>query len=54
MSRNLKDDDELSNANYDGMDVDEDSNREQDDWIRKKNYFNDDDVGEVFSDEIEF
>lgn len=48
--RNFKDDDELS----DGMDLDEDSNREQDDWVRKKQYFNDDDVGEVFSDEIEF
>lgn len=53
MSKNFKDDDELFNTN-EGMDLDEDSNRENDDtWVRKKNYFNDD-VGEIFSDEIEF
>lgn len=51
MSRNFKDDDELSK---DGIDLDEDSNREQDDWVRKKNYFDDDDIGDSFSDEIEF
>lgn len=53
MSKNFKDDDELLNSN-DGMDIDEESNHEQDDWIaRKKNYFSDD-AGEIFSDEIEF
>lgn len=53
MSKNFNDDDELFNPN-DGMDLDEDSNHEQDDWVeRKKNYYNDD-VGEIFSDEIEF
>lgn len=53
MSKNFKDDDELYNSN-DSMDLEENSNHEQDDWIeRKKNYFNDD-VGEIFSDEIEF
>lgn len=50
MSKNFKDDDELFNSN-DGMDLDEDSNHNNDDWVRKKNYFN---VGEIFSDETEF
>lgn len=57
MGKNFKDDDEFLNTN-DGMELDDDedgvnSNHENENWVRKKNYLNED-GGEVFSEEYEF